>query len=68
MFAEVHVSLGKAGIFQAYNFDLGVLFNFKLLNTVICIFFFFLNFFRWNKLQAFSYENFFFIIILLLIF
>jgi len=39
--SEAAMYLGKAANFQAYGVDLGVLFNFKFLNTIICIFFFF---------------------------
>jgi hypothetical protein len=35
------------------------LFNFKILNTVISIFFFFLNFFRWNRAFTSSFTSFF---------
>jgi NADH:ubiquinone oxidoreductase subunit 5 (subunit L)/multisubunit Na+/H+ antiporter MnhA subunit len=43
---EVSFYLGKTGAMHAYKTDLSLLFNFKILNTVISIFFFFLNFFR----------------------
>lgn len=60
--SEVSFFFGKAGNFYSYSTDYGLLFNFKFLNTVVCVFFFFLNFFKWNKVFNFSYEFFFFII------
>jgi hypothetical protein len=45
-FSEVSFYLGKALSFQAFSPDLSTLFNFKFLNTIVCIFFFFLNFFK----------------------
>lgn len=43
---EVSFYIGKTGVLAAFNTDFGLLFNFKFLNTVICIFFFFLSFFK----------------------
>ena len=54
------VYFGKCGLFSSYNFDLSLLFNFKYLNTVVCIFFFFLNFFKWTRGFFYSFELFFF--------
>jgi len=65
-FSEVSFYFGKLAIFQSFSFDISVLFNFKILNTIICVFFFFLNFFKWNKTFVVSYENFFFIILFIL--
>ncbi len=65
-FVEVSFYFGKAAIFQAFNFDFSTLFNFKILNTIICVFFFFLNFFKWNRNFIVLYENFFIIILVIL--
>jgi hypothetical protein len=65
--SEVSLYFGKAVVFQVFNFDLSTLFNFKVLNTVICIFFFFLNFFKWNSVFATSFEFFFFILLLVML-
>jgi hypothetical protein len=42
------------------------LFNFKFLNTIVCIFFFFLNFFKWNTAFITSFELFYFILLLII--
>lgn len=59
--SDVSFFFGKAAAFSSYNFDVSALFNFKFLNTVICVFFFFLNFFKWNRVFFSSFESFFFI-------
>jgi hypothetical protein len=58
---------GKCGLFSAYNFDLGALFNFKYLNTLVPLFFFFLNFFKWTRTFSYSFELFFFLLSFLLL-
>lgn len=58
---------GKCGLFSAYNFDLGALFNFKYLNTLVPMFFFFLNFFKWTRTFSYSFELFFFLLSFLLL-
>ena len=64
---EVGFYLGKTGAMHAYKMDLGLLFNFKILNTVISIFFLFLNFFKWNQTFTFSFTSFFSVIIAMLL-
>ncbi len=65
-FSEVSFYLGKALSFQAFSPDLSTLFNFKFLNTIVCIFFFFLNFFKWNTAFITSFELFYFILLLII--
>jgi hypothetical protein len=66
-YSEVNFFFGKIGSLYSFSSDLGILFNFKFLNTLVCVFFFFLNFFKWNKVFNFSYELFFFLISFLFI-
>lgn len=46
LISEASFFLGKTGAMHAYKTDLGTLFNFKVLNSIVSIFFFFLNTFK----------------------
>ena len=65
LLTEASFFFGKAGAIFSYNTDLSLLFNFKFLNTCICIFFLFLNFFKWTRSFNHPFENFFIVICLI---